>query len=47
MSVDHTDLAPGHAISRMIRGGWQLSGGHGAVDRERAIEDMFAFMIAA
>ena len=44
MSVDQTDLAPGHAISRMIRGGWQLAGGHGPVDRERAIEDMFAFM---
>jgi aryl-alcohol dehydrogenase-like predicted oxidoreductase len=44
MSVDHTDLAPDYAISRMIRGGWQLSGGHGPVDRERAIEDMFAFM---
>ena len=44
MSVDQTDLAPGYAISRMIRGGWQLAGGHGPVDRERAIEDMFAFM---
>jgi aryl-alcohol dehydrogenase-like predicted oxidoreductase len=44
MSVERTDLAPGYAISRMIRGGWQLSGGHGPVDRERAIEDMFAFV---
>jgi aryl-alcohol dehydrogenase-like predicted oxidoreductase len=44
MSVEHTDLAPGYAISRMIRGGWQLSGGHGPVDRERAIEDMAAFV---
>ena len=43
MSVDQTDLAPGYAISRMIRGGWQLAGGHGPVDRARAIEDMFAF----
>ena len=44
MSVDQTDLAPGYAVSRMIRGGWQLAGGHGPVDRARAIEDMFAFM---
>ena len=43
MSVDQTNLAPGYAISRMIRGGWQLAGGHGPVDRARAIEDMFAF----
>lgn len=28
----------------MIRGGWQLSGGHGDVDRERAIGDMFQFL---
>jgi aryl-alcohol dehydrogenase-like predicted oxidoreductase len=44
MSVERTDLAPGYAISRMIRGGWQLAGGHGPVDHERAIEAMFAFM---
>ena len=44
MSVEHTDLAPGYAVSRMIRGGWQLAGGHGPVERERAIDDMFAFL---
>ena len=44
MSVEHTELAPGYVISRMIRGGWQLAGGHGPVDRERAIADMFAFI---
>ncbi len=36
-------LAPGYEISRVIRGGWQLAGGHGAVDREAAVEDMIAF----
>ncbi len=44
MTVERIELAPGYAISRMIRGGWQLSGGHGDVDRERAIDDMFAFL---
>ncbi len=44
MTVERIELAPGYAISRMIRGGWQLSGGHGDVDRDRAIEDMFAFL---
>ena len=28
---------------RLIKGGWQLAGGHGAIDRQAAIADMFAF----
>ena len=28
-------LAPDHEISRVIRGGWQMAGGHGAVDARR------------
>lgn len=36
-------LAPGYDISRVIRGGWQLAGGHGAVDPDAAIDDMVAF----
>ena len=31
---DASSLRPGYEISRVIRGGWQLAGGHGAVDRE-------------
>lgn len=46
MSVERTALAPGYEISRLLRGGWQLAGGHGTVDPERAIEDMFAFVDA-
>ncbi len=30
----------------IINGGWQLAGGHGPVDRDRAIEDMAAFVEA-
>jgi predicted oxidoreductase len=37
------DLAPGHRISRVIKGGWQLAGGHGEIDRQASIEDMIAF----
>ncbi|MGX1500159.1 aryl-alcohol dehydrogenase-like predicted oxidoreductase [Labrenzia sp. MBR-25] len=37
------ELAPGYEISRVIRGGWQLAGGHGPVDRERAVQDLIAF----
>ncbi|KQY21650.1 MULTISPECIES: aldo/keto reductase [Rhizobium/Agrobacterium group] len=36
-------IAPNYDISRVIRGGWQLAGGHGAVDADRAVEDMIAF----
>lgn len=43
MNADRVTLAPGYTISRIIKGGWQLAGGHGAVDRQRAVEDMFAF----
>lgn len=37
------DLAPGYSISRVIKGGWQLAGGHGAIDRATAIADMDAY----
>ncbi len=36
-------LRPGYDISRVIRGGWQLAGGHGPVDRAETIGDMIAF----
>ena len=35
--VPRTALAPGYTVSRLIKGGWHLAGGHGAVDRDRAI----------
>ena len=35
-------LRPDYEISRVIRGGWQLAGGHGAIDREAAIDDLVA-----
>jgi aryl-alcohol dehydrogenase-like predicted oxidoreductase len=36
-------LAPGYEVPRIIKGGWQLAGGHGAVDDAAAIADMHAF----
>ena len=36
------ELAPGYRISRVIRGGWQLAGGHGPIDRESALDDLAA-----
>jgi aryl-alcohol dehydrogenase-like predicted oxidoreductase len=35
-------LRPDYEITRVIRGGWQLAGGHGPVDREAAIDDLVA-----
>ncbi|MCW6506774.1 aldo/keto reductase [Lichenifustis flavocetrariae] len=35
--TETTDLRPDYRISRVIRGNWQLAGGHGAVDRDAAL----------
>ena len=44
--TETTELAPGYRIPRVIRGGWQLAGDHGAVDRQRALDDISAFVDA-
>jgi aryl-alcohol dehydrogenase-like predicted oxidoreductase len=40
------ELQPGYSISRIIKGGWQLAGGHGDVDEKQALQDMRAFVEA-
>ena len=45
-AVERRDLAPGYSMSRLIKGGWQLAGGHGVVDRATAITDMRRFVDA-
>ena len=45
-AVETFELAPDWRIPRLIRGGWQLAGGHGAVEPERALADMAAFVAA-
>jgi aryl-alcohol dehydrogenase-like predicted oxidoreductase len=37
---------PGYDVARIVKGGWQLAGGHGGVQRERALDDMRAFVRA-
>jgi aryl-alcohol dehydrogenase-like predicted oxidoreductase len=44
--IDTTELASGYRIPRIVRGGWQLAGDHGAVDRVRAVNDIAAFVDA-
>lgn len=39
-------MRPGYSISRIIKGGWQLAGGHGSFDRDVAIGDMIRFVDA-
>jgi aryl-alcohol dehydrogenase-like predicted oxidoreductase len=40
--MERVSLAPGYEISRIVRGGWQLAGGHGAIEPERAVDDLLA-----
>ena len=46
MTAETAALAPGYEISRVIKGGWQLAGDHGPVDRSDAVRDMEAFLDA-
>ena len=44
--IDRIEIAPGYAISRLLKGGWHLAGGHGHVDTRQAIADMRDFVEA-
>lgn len=42
-AVPQIELRPGYAITRIICGGWQLAGGHGAVDRAKAVDHLVGY----
>lgn len=44
--IERIELAAGYRIPRIVRGGWQLAGDHGAVDRQRAVDEIAAFVDA-
>ena len=44
--IKTVELRPGIHCSRIIKGGWQLAGGHGAIDRAAALADMAAYVEA-
>ncbi|NBR94551.1 MAG: aldo/keto reductase, partial [Actinobacteria bacterium] len=44
--MDRFDLAPGYSISRLLKGGWHLAGGHGTIDPAQAVADMATFVEA-
>ncbi len=46
MAIETVELAPGYRIPRIVRGGWQLAGGHGEVIADEAVRDMQAFVDA-
>ena len=46
MAIPRIELAPGYTISRLLKGGWQLAGGHGAIDAAAAHDDMDRFVEA-
>jgi aryl-alcohol dehydrogenase-like predicted oxidoreductase len=46
MSIDRIELQPGYSISRVIKGGWHLAGGHGSIAESTAISDMKSFVEA-
>jgi aryl-alcohol dehydrogenase-like predicted oxidoreductase len=44
--IPRATVGSGYAVSRIIKGGWHLAGGHGPVDRVAAKRDMAAFVDA-
>ncbi|MEM1428359.1 MAG: aldo/keto reductase [Pseudomonadota bacterium] len=46
MNETTAEVRPGYSISRVIKGGWQLAGDHGPVNRAEAVADMAAFLEA-
>jgi aryl-alcohol dehydrogenase-like predicted oxidoreductase len=41
--IPRINLTPNYSISKIIKGNWQLAGGHGTIDKQQAIHDMIAF----
>lgn len=41
--MERIELQPGYSISRVIKGGWHLAGGHGTITEDKALADMYAF----
>jgi aryl-alcohol dehydrogenase-like predicted oxidoreductase len=44
VSVPRIELSPGYSISRLLKGGWQLAGGHGPIEAAAALDDMDRFV---
>ena len=43
MAIERYALAPDLSVCRVLNGMWQVSGAHGTIDPERAVEEMFVY----
>jgi aryl-alcohol dehydrogenase-like predicted oxidoreductase len=46
MQIERIAISPTYSISKVIKGGWHLAGGHGQIQEAAAIKDMLAFVEA-
>lgn len=44
--MERITLQDDYSISRVIKGGWHLAGGHGHISEEQALADMYDFVKA-
>lgn len=44
--MERTEIRPGYTVSKVIKGGWHLAGGHGNIDETQALDDMHEFVKA-
>jgi len=44
--MERTKISSDYNISKVIKGGWHLAGGHGNIDEQEALEDMYKFVKA-
>lgn len=44
--MQRIEIRPDYSISKVIKGGWHLAGGHGNIDQNKALEDMYEFVKA-
>ena len=44
--MERTEIRPGYSISKVIKGGWHLAGGHGNIEENKALDDMYKFVKA-
>lgn len=44
--MERIALQPEYSISRVVKGGWHLAGGHGNISEEQALDDMYHFVKA-
>lgn len=44
--MERTEIKADYSVSKVIKGGWHLAGGHGSIDENQALDDMYKFVKA-